>query len=132
MDVVSPLSQGPAPVSGGDSRVTRLLGPVIVVDGPERPMLAESVTECSLVRVDQPAIDMGDLHDTVISHIYRAGLVVHTCFEGAEPPLVDVLRHITDELDAAIRQLRRAAFESQVQRDARAGVSGQSSPARQS
>jgi hypothetical protein len=54
---------------------------------------------------------MRDPLDAAISHIYRAGLLIHTLCEGAGPALVNELVHVTDDLDAAIRELRTAALD---------------------
>jgi len=125
MNRVSLPSQHPDPVRGRDPRATRLLGPLILVEELGRTKLAESFTECSLVRVDQPANDVGALYDAVIAHIYRAGLMIGTWGEGAGAALMDELSYVTDELDAAIRRIQLAAYEDQCQRDAGRGASGQ-------
>lgn len=120
------LSQGSTPISGCDPRATRQLGPLVMVEDPARPTSAELVTECSVVPVDQAAVDMGALHNAVISHIYRAALVIRTRCEGAGPALVDELGHITDEMDAAIHLLQVAAHDRQLHRGAGVDAPAQS------
>ena len=72
----------------------------VLVEDSGRSTPMKSVTECSLLRVDQPAIDVSDLHDAVISHIYRAGLMIGTWCDGARTALPDEMGYITGELDA--------------------------------
>jgi hypothetical protein len=65
-----------------------------------------------------------DLLDTVISHIYRAGLVIRRRCEGLGSALGEERDYVTDELDAAISRLQIAAHEGQFHRGAGVGASG--------
>jgi len=51
-----------------------------------------------------------DLLDAAISHIYLAGILIHTRRETAESGLADELDHVTGELDAAVRHLQAAVL----------------------
>ena len=57
---------------------------------------------------------VGDLFDAVITHLYRAGLVIHTRCQEVRSVLGDDLDQVTDELDAAIHRLQVAAHENDL------------------
>jgi len=96
-----------------DPRVTRQLGPLVLIEDPVWPA---SVTECGIGEVGWSDTVVRDLLDAVISHLYRAGLVIHTRFQEVRPVLGDDLDQVTDELDAAIHRLQVAAHENHLRR----------------
>jgi len=107
------ISPGPASVSGECHLPgTRQCDPPLLAEEAALPSLADWLTEYSVMDVDPPTTAMCDLLDTAIFHIYRAGLLIHTRFNGAGFAVVDDLEHVTGEMDAAIRQIQAAALES--------------------
>jgi len=117
-----------APVSaclcGGHPRVTRLLGSLVFADFQRRTSRGRE-TECSVDNLDRPATTGGNEIDEVISHLHRAGLLVHARFRLADPALVDPLWDVTDELDAAISGLQRAALYGRFHPSGSPASSGQ-------
>jgi len=58
--------------------------------------------------VDRTPTSTGDMLEEVVSQIYRARLLIHTCCAGARPSLVDELDRVSDDLDVAIGRLQAA------------------------
>lgn len=123
MSQVHARSPGIGPVHPDAGKVrTRPSGMLHLDDrAPPRPGPQGDTPPTS--HLDHPAPATGELFDTVISHIYGAGLMIQTCCKGASPLLARELNGVTDELDAAIRQLQMAAHHGEVHRLARTTVS---------
>jgi hypothetical protein len=124
MNAVPAYKPGPTLISDRDPRVARLLAPVILADDPLSTSMAWSIERS--VAADWPVTVTREVLDTVISHIYRAGLVIRRCCEGVGSALGERRDYVTDELDAAIRSLQMAAHESQLHRGVAVGASGPS------
>ena len=112
MNPVCLQSQSPASERyESDPRVTHQLGPLVLIDDPVWPA---SVTECTVGQGGWSDTVVRDLFDAVISHLYRAGMVIHTRFQEVRSVLGDDLDQVTDELDAAIHRLQVAAHENDL------------------
>ena len=123
MNPAVPRSAGLVGAPDGDPGITRLLGPLVIA-APARPPTEGRESEFGRRCPGEPATTVANLFDEVISQIYRAGLLIHTCSEGAGPALVEQLGRATDELDAAIRRLQWAADPGQLHRRPGVGAPG--------
>lgn len=74
------------------------------------PKSATRGAEQSVGQVDLPDARVSDLLDAAISHIHRAGLLIHKRLAATGESVVDELSDVTGELDSAIRRLQAAAL----------------------
>jgi hypothetical protein len=107
MNKVRLLGPGSAPVHHeGGLRFTGPLGPLVFAEAPAQP------TFCSVSQGDRRVKTTSNRLDDAIAHIYRAGILIKRRCAGAGSTLVDEAYEVTHELEAAIRQIQGAAFES--------------------
>ena len=95
----------------GDTGVVPPPGALVPAEDPATPSWADRAGAAGAVGVDHTPTQMEGLLDEITTHIYRARLLIRTCCAGARPALVDELDHVSEDLDAAISQLRTVTVE---------------------